>query len=161
MLVKAFFVHPRIVLLDEPTASLDPDMSNEICEFLLEQRKRSGVSILFTSHKMEEVSALCDRVIFLKQGKIIADDVPQKLAASNSSFQLRFIVVDGMKRLIALADERKLKWQAENRSMQICLEEKEIPSFLSAMNTAQISYTNIRIQEPSLEEYFLHVARDE
>ena len=57
MLVKAFFTQPKIVLLDEPTASLDPDVSLEVCEFLLEQRDKTGLSILFTSHKMEEVAS--------------------------------------------------------------------------------------------------------
>src|SRR5207302_1012031 len=73
MLVKAFFTDPKIVLLDEPTASLDPDVAREVCEFLAKERNRTGLSILFTSHKMEEVSELCDRTIFLKNGKIIAD----------------------------------------------------------------------------------------
>ena len=50
MLVKAFFTEPKIVLLDEPTASLDPDIANDICSFLLEQREKKGLSILFSSH---------------------------------------------------------------------------------------------------------------
>ena len=74
MLVKAFFIKPKIVLLDEPTASLDPDIANDICSFLLEQRDKHNLSILFSSHKMEEVMEICDRAIFLKEGKIIADD---------------------------------------------------------------------------------------
>ena len=52
------------MLLDEPTASLDPDISLDVCKFLLEQRKERGLAILFTSHKMEEVMELCDRAIF-------------------------------------------------------------------------------------------------
>ena len=80
MLVKAFFTNPKIVLLDEPTASLDPDVSMDVCKFLLEQRDKTGLSILFTSHKMEEVAELCDRTIFLKKGIIIADDLPKNLA---------------------------------------------------------------------------------
>ena len=76
MIVKAFFVDPKIVLLDEPTASLDPDIASDICSFLLEQKQQHNVSILFCSHKMEEVMEICDRAIFLKEGKMIADDTP-------------------------------------------------------------------------------------
>src|SRR4029079_10821049 len=84
MLVKAFFTDPKIALLDEPTASLDPDVARDVCAFLLESRKKTGLSILFTSHKMQEVAELCDRVIVLKKGKIIADDLPKNLAKSSS-----------------------------------------------------------------------------
>ena len=159
MLVKAFFTEPRIVLLDEPTASLDPDMANEICDFLLEQREKFGLSILFTSHRMEEASILCDRVIFLKQGKIIANDLPQKLAESVSLFLVRLIIIDGMKRTIALASERNFEWRADHRTLEIFLREKEIPTFLNALSQADVSYAGIKIQEPSLEKYFLQIAR--
>ncbi|MBS0656001.1 MAG: ABC transporter ATP-binding protein, partial [Verrucomicrobia bacterium] len=76
MLVKAFFTSPKVVLLDEPTASLDPDIAHDVCCFLLEQRNKEGTSILFTSHKMTEAMEICDRTIFLKEGKIIAADLP-------------------------------------------------------------------------------------
>ena len=159
MLVKAFFTEPKIVLLDEPTASLDPDIASEICDFLLEENKRLGVSILFTSHKMGEVSTLCNRVIFLKNGKIIADDLPSKLAQSISLFRMQLVIIDGMKRTLALAKERSLRCQVEHRTLEIFLDDTQIPSFLQAISSMGISYANIRIQEPSLEEYFLQVSR--
>lgn len=159
MIVKAFFVRPKIALLDEPTASLDPDISREICNFLLEQREKSGISILFSSHKMEEVTALCDRAIFLKKGKIIADDKPQKLALSTSSFKMKLIVTDGMKRTVASAEKMGLKCSVEHRTAEISLQEKEIPLFLNALSKADVDYSSVRIEEPSLEDYFLELAR--
>lgn len=157
MLVKAFFTNPKIVLLDEPTASLDPDVSLEVCRFLLEERDRTGLSILFTSHKMEEVSELCDRTIFLKKGTIIADDLPENLAKSASLFQLRLTIIDGMKRTIAIAENQKLSHQVEHRSITLSLEEKEIPVFLNTLMQSSVVYANIRIKEPSLEDYFLKI----
>jgi ABC-2 type transport system ATP-binding protein len=158
MLVKAFFIEPKVVLLDEPTASLDPDIAMDVCDFLLERRKKSGLSILFTSHKMDEVAKLCDRAIFLKKGKIIADDVPQKLAQSVSRFRLKLTIGDGLKRASALAQKQNLAYQVEHRSIQIDLEESEIPTFLQALMQSGASYTSIQIQEPSLEDYFLQIA---
>lgn len=158
MLVKAFFTRPKVVLLDEPTASLDPDISRDVCQFLLEQRERQGMSILFTSHKMEEVTELCDRVIFLKQGSIIADDVPEKLARSVALHRLRLTIGDGMKRAIALAKERGFSYQCEHRAIEFSLDEKEISSFLQALAASGVSYVSIQIQEPSLEDYFIQVA---
>jgi len=158
MIVKAFFTHPKIVLLDEPTASLDPDVAMEVCNFLSTERKKTGVSILFTSHKMEEVAELCDRAIFLKEGKIIANDLPKNLAKSVSMHKLHLTITDGMKRTIELAAARKWPHQVEHHTIQISLDETEIPAFLNALMQAQVTYSNIRIEEPSLEEYFLQLS---
>ncbi len=158
MLIKAFCTKPKIVLLDEPTASLDPDVSQEVCKFLLEERDRSGVSILFTSHKMEEVSALCDRVVFLKKGKVIADDIPQNLARSVSLFELKLTITDGMRRTAGLAEEQKLPYQIDHRTITLSIDEKKIPPFLNKIMQAGVVYTGIQIKEPSLEDYFLKIS---
>lgn len=159
MLVKAFFIQPKIVLLDEPTASLDPDMATGICDFILEQRDKTGLSILFTSHKMEEASEVCDRVIFLKEGKIIADDLPKNLAMTVSPFRVQFHIVDGMKRIVGLAQKGGLSFTIEHRIIDVAIPEAQIPSFLNEVALAGILYSSIKIDEPSLEDYFMQVAR--
>lgn len=159
MLVKAFFMQPKVVLLDEPTASLDPDIANDICSFLLEQRDKYNVSILFTSHKMEEVMKICDRTIFLKGGKIIADDLPSKLAKSVSTFRIKLVIVDGLKRTIAIAEKEKLTYVCDHRSIEILIDEEKIPEFLNALSHAKVIYANIKIEEPSLEDFFLQIVK--
>jgi len=159
MLIKAFFIQPKIVLLDEPTASLDPDMANEICEFILEQREKTKMAVLFTSHKMEEATEVCDRVIFLKSGKIIADDHPKRLAQTVSPFRVRLALIDGMKRVCALAEQRHFAYKVEHRVIEITVPESQIPSFLNDVGKGGIIYAHITIEEPSLEEYFLHIAK--
>ncbi|MBI4999439.1 ABC transporter ATP-binding protein, partial [Candidatus Gottesmanbacteria bacterium] len=74
MLCKAFLNRPRLLFLDEPTASLDPDLADKTRKYLLELQKKDEISILFTSHNMDEIEEVCDRVIFLNKGKIIAED---------------------------------------------------------------------------------------
>lgn len=160
MLVKAFFTRPKIALLDEPTASLDPDIARDVCSFLLEERKSTGLSILFTSHKMEEVAELCDRVIVLKKGKIIADDEPKQLAKSISLYRLRLTIVDGMKRTIHLAEESGITFSVDHRFITCELDEKEIPPFLLKLMQAEVTYVSIQIEEPTLEDYFLKIAGD-
>ena len=78
-LTKALLNEPKLLLLDEPTASLDPDIADRTRRLLKKIRKEMGVSILYTSHNMEEVEELCDRVIFLNKGKIIDDGRPEDL----------------------------------------------------------------------------------
>lgn len=155
MLVKAFMVKPKVILLDEPTASLDPDVAHEVCQFILEMREKEGVSILFTSHKMNEVAEVCDRVLFIQKGKIIADDVPDKLAKSVSKYRLQLVMTDGMKRTTSLAEKMGFSQRAEHRWIEVQLDEVQIAPFLSQLAEANVSYSRIQIVEPTLEDYFL------
>lgn len=158
MLVKAFFVEPSVVLLDEPTASLDPNIAKEICEFVLE-RKTKGVSILFTSHKMEEAATMCDRTIFLKKGQIIANDIPKTLAQSVSACSLKLVVSKDMAKAVALAKYNQFFHEVEDTSINISIHENKIPDFLNNLSRNDIAYTSIRIEEPSLEDFFLQISR--
>lgn len=72
ILAKALLCRPRLLFLDEPTASLDPYMANRVHRLLLRIKNKFKVTMLLTSHNMAEVTAMCDRVIFLSRGKIIA-----------------------------------------------------------------------------------------
>ncbi len=158
MLVKAFLTRPKIALLDEPTASLDPDIAHDVCSFLLEQRDKTGLSILFTSHKMEEVAEVCDRVVVLKGGKLIADDLPKNLAESVSICRLHLTIVDGIKHSVFLAQQANLDFTVDHRTLTCSIDEKEIPGFLHALMRAEVSYASIRIEEPTLEDYFLSIS---
>jgi len=94
----------------------------------------------------------------LKNGSVIADDLPENLAKSVSSYQLRLTVVDGMKRTIALAEKKGVQFKLEHRVIELFLDEKEIPPFLNGLMQAGVSYASIQIKEPSLEAYFLKIA---
>ncbi|NGX39301.1 MAG: Doxorubicin resistance ATP-binding protein DrrA [Chlamydiae bacterium] len=161
MIVKAFMVDPKIVLLDEPTASLDPDIAKDVVEFVLEQREKQGVSILFTSHNMGEVSLVCDRVLFLKKGKIFADDLPKNLAKSAARSKLELTICDGMNRAMQLADELQMLSKVDHRVMLLELDESQIALFLSALAEKKVIYSNINIIQPTLEDYFIQVAGDD
>jgi ABC-2 type transport system ATP-binding protein len=68
-----------VLLLDEPTASLDPDTADWVRGRLERYRDERGATVLLASHNMGEVERLCDRVIMMKQGEIVDDDRPQRL----------------------------------------------------------------------------------
>lgn len=159
MLVKAFMTRPKIALLDEPTASLDPDVAKEVIDFVFEQREKYGTAIVYTSHNMPEVAQVCDRVLFMKEGRIVADDLPEKLARSVLPSKLSLQVGDGLKRTLAITEKLGLKYQIEHRLIQLELDETQIASFLSSLAHAGVVYTHIAIKEPSLEDYFLHMVR--
>ncbi len=69
-LTKALLNDPKLLLLDEPTSSLDPDIADRTRKLLLKINKERGITMLYTSHNMEEIEELCDRVIFINKGKL-------------------------------------------------------------------------------------------
>jgi ABC-2 type transport system ATP-binding protein len=72
-LAKAVMTEPKVLFLDEPTASLDPDIVNKIKSFLKEYQRSEGLSILYTSHNMREMEEMSNRIIFLQRGGIVAE----------------------------------------------------------------------------------------
>lgn len=78
-LCKALLNSPRVLFLDEPTASLDPDIADKTRQLLKKIRGEQGLSMLYTSHNMKEMEEMCDRVIFMDKGKIIAMGDPDSI----------------------------------------------------------------------------------
>ena len=93
-LAKALINQPELLLLDEPTASLDPDTADWVREHIETYRKRHEATILLASHNMFEVERLCDRVIILKRGRIEEDDSPARIMARYSRDTLEQVFVD-------------------------------------------------------------------
>jgi ABC-2 type transport system ATP-binding protein len=78
---KALLNDPDLLVLDEPTASLDPDAGDRVRELLLREARRSGRAMLITSHNMREVERMCDRILFLSGGRIVATGSAPELAS--------------------------------------------------------------------------------
>ena len=78
-LCKAFLNDPQILLLDEPTASLDPEMADTVKKTLKKIQKEKNIGILYTSHNMPEVEEICDRVLFIHEGRTIAEGTPETI----------------------------------------------------------------------------------
>ena len=93
-LAKALINQPELLLLDEPTASLDPDTADWVREHLETYRRTRGATILLASHNMLEVERLCDRVIILKRGRIEEDDSPEAIMARYSRDTLEEVFLD-------------------------------------------------------------------
>ena len=79
-ITKATLHQPRLLILDEPTASLDPDIAIRVRNALLDLHLRNGTALLVTSHNMREVELLCERVILMSLGEIVADGTPAEIA---------------------------------------------------------------------------------
>ena len=151
MLVKAFMVDPSIVLLDEPTASLDPDVAQEVCQFVLEQKQQRGTSIyrspLTICPKLQKCAiASCSS----KMEKLSPMTSPKISPDSVSTCRMQLLVGDGMKRTVSIADKLSLAYKMEHRTIEFSLDETQIATFLTALAHAGVVYTNINIIQPTL-----------
>jgi ABC-2 type transport system ATP-binding protein len=79
-LARALLNDPDLLILDEPTSSLDPDIAEKTRRFLLRVRRERGLAMLYTSHNMAEVEEVCDRVLFLHRGRVVAEGTPLEVS---------------------------------------------------------------------------------
>lgn len=158
-LARSMINFPSLLLLDEPTASLDPEVAGYIREFFSNQRKTYNKSIILTSHNMSEVESLCDRVIILKDGLIVGNDTPSNLAKKLEFSHLSLRVTKNMLELDKLISLRKLDTQKEKNCYKITMKEQLLPLFLYELTKKNIHYTEISIDKPTLEDYFMKVAK--
>ncbi len=93
-LAKALLNRPELMLLDEPTASLDPDTADWVRGRLERYRVERGATVLLASHNMAEVERLCERVIIMKKGRIEDDDTPERLLARYGRQTLEEVFLD-------------------------------------------------------------------
>ena len=159
-IIKSLLNDPDILLLDEPTASLDPDVADATLALIQELKKSRNISLLFTSHNMDEITRICDRVIFIDGGKIVEEDTPLNLTKKigKAKLILRF---DAKKELVNkfLTEEKQSFSLTNDYTVIIETEEKFIPKLIFGMSKADIWITDIEIKKPTLEDFFLHIAR--
>jgi ABC-2 type transport system ATP-binding protein len=118
-LAKALINQPELLLLDEPTASLDPDTADWVRQHLQDYRKTHDATILLASHNMLEVERLCDRVIIMKRGRIEDDDSPDQIMARYNRATLEEVFLDVARgRAKAFSSEVDTGSRQENASKQ-------------------------------------------
>jgi ABC-2 type transport system ATP-binding protein len=159
-LIKAFINDPELVLMDEPTASLDPDIADKTISFIEETREKNDTSILYTSHDMEEVTRVCDEVIFLDHGKIFAQDTPLGLTKKIESATLN-LTFDGAKEVVEsyLKDQNQEFGFSHKYSVSVKTKERLIPKLIFGLSEKGIWITDIEVKKPTLEDVFLKIAR--
>jgi len=94
-LCKALLNDPELLMLDEPTASLDPNIADKVRKLLRKIQREQGITMIYTSHNMRDVEEVCDRVLFLHKGRIIAEGTPQEVIVqfNQKSLEEVFITV--------------------------------------------------------------------
>jgi ABC-2 type transport system ATP-binding protein len=159
-LIKSLLNNPELILMDEPTASLDPDIADKTLQLIEKLNKEDNVSILYTSHDMEEVTRICDEVIFLDHGKIVAKDTPLGLTKmiTHSNIILSF---DADRKIVeSFLKEKGYEFTFPRKfTVKITVEEKLIPKVIFGLGEKDIWITDIEVNKPTLENVFLEITR--
>jgi len=168
-LARALLADPPILLLDEPTTGLDVTSSRNIRDFIKNDlSKKHGKTVLYTTHYIEEVSQMCDRVAIMKKGKIVALDTPDALKGMTKKGEVADIVVKnmseaqvnslrGLSGVSGLASEVQDSVLGQTR-LRVRLENMDaLPIVLDFFFREKIKLVNFRQEEPTLEDAFIEL----
>ncbi|MCK4315690.1 MAG: ATP-binding cassette domain-containing protein, partial [Anaerolineae bacterium] len=184
--IAAGLVHqPKLLFLDEPTVGVDPQSRNHIFESVMRLNRERGMSIVYTSHYMEEVELLCNRVAIIDEGEIIALDTIKNLIALlgggvihvglqrvDDALLAQIAALPAVKEVILLpqpvapplaeGEEPEVKESepvAAGKVVKIVAEHSQqaIVNVIGFLNDQDITLTSLQILEPNLESVFLHL----
>src|SRR3989344_896318 len=159
-LVKAILNDPELLLMDEPTASLDPDIADKTLTLIEKLKHDRHISILYTSHDMSEITRICDDVIFLDHGKIVAQDSPLNLTKRIKNVQLR-LIFDGKKKEMqsSLSKHTQSYTFVDKHTIVSDTSEENVPKIIFGITKTGLWVTDIEVTKPTLEDVFLQIAR--
>lgn len=156
----ALLNNPEILLLDEPTTGLDPTARREVWEILFNLKKENNTTMILTTHYMEEADFLCDRVVIVNEGKILAKGTLQELlSANNSSEIIEFRLVGNIKEFEIPENNGKVKMSWDEKDQKWILLVKEIvtylPKFIEKIESQNLSLKSLECRKMTLDDLFI------
>jgi ABC-2 type transport system ATP-binding protein len=158
VLVAQALVHrPSVLILDEPTAGVDVELRQTLWKFI-RRLNEEGMTILLTTHYLEEAQTLCNRVAMMKAGQVIALDTTQNLLAHHSRPSLTLSVgqgktlPDGLMQRASLLPAGRFRLGLENFA--------EVEQILAACRTAGLEIKELEVGQADLEEVFVRIMKD-
>lgn len=150
--------HPKLLILDEPTLGLDPQTRENIWEYITKLNEKEDITVLMTTHYMEEADQLCDEVAIINQGKIIKSDSPinlkRELKADTITIQVDKpdLFVEKAKTLDFVENVFQ-----DDSTIKLLVERGEnlIPPLVNFANKNNIMVESIELQHPNLEDVFI------
>jgi len=158
-IARGLIHHPSVLFLDEPTLGLDPQTREHIWNYIMELSKRENITMVLTTHYMEEADKLCDRIAIVDYGKIIALDEPRRLKGGLEG-DIITVKTEMVKELSEKLNEMNLVKEMREQEGELKLTvkdgEKFIPRVVEIAASLGIHIESMSIHEPTLEDVFLH-----
>ncbi len=161
-LIKAFMTEPKVLFLDEPTSGLDPRMSMKIREYIDELRD-NDVSILLTTHYMEEADYLCDRVILINNGELIEKGRPDELKQDLKEetvieFKLKKFKTSLLEELEDSEEVEDVRYMPDEQKVRVMIESMDRADWIAKkVREMDLGVERIDTVEPTLEDVFIHL----
>jgi ABC-2 type transport system ATP-binding protein len=158
-LAAALLHDPQILLLDEPTVGVDPQSRNAIFDNL-EVLKKRGKTLIYTTHYMEEAERLCDRIVIVDHGKVVANDTLQglhKLLPVTNILAIELDQVDGFKpeQVLALPEVTSAELKQNMLRVGVVDLSRAAPGILNWLSANGHTYRHVSSEQPDLETVFL------
>lgn len=158
-LARGLIHFPKVLFLDEPTLGLDPQTRRRIWEYIERINREEKITIILTTHYMEEADNLCGRVAIINQGKIIALDTPSKLKSMLGGDMITVESSNSL-RLFELLEKEDFVKEANlmNETINLSVEEGEklIPKVVEIARDAEIQVISVGLRKPTLEDVFIY-----
>ncbi|VVB88496.1 putative ABC transporter ATP-binding protein [uncultured archaeon] len=161
-IARGLMHHPHVLFLDEPTLGLDPQTRNHIWEYIKILNKEEGVTIVLTTHYMEEADHLCGRIAIIDHGEIVALDTPTALksALGGDVIILEIEKPDEIARLCDIYSRNGCANIISKKGNEVFITvengEHQIPHILNLASSAGISILSVNLRKPTLDDVFLH-----
>lgn len=161
--IAAALLHePQIVIMDEPTVGIDPQSRNHILDMVRLLNREKGTTVLYTSHYMEEVEQLCNRMYIMDNGRIIASGTRKELQGILSGEDTLLVQLNApspelVRELQALESVRQVEETESGLKLIVSKQRSVLSAVVQAAERLQVQIVNIHIQTPSLEDVFLHL----
>ena len=150
---------PEILILDEPTTGLDPTARREIWDILMTLKKEKNTSLILTTHYMEEASFLCDRIVIMDNGKIIAEgSLRQLLEKENMSHIAEFSILEEVPDTLENnIDNLQITWEKDLRKGMCQLENvaRDLPYLFNYLKSNHLTIKDFDYHKPTLDDLFL------
>ncbi|WP_130859416.1 ABC transporter ATP-binding protein [Gracilibacillus phocaeensis] len=158
----ALLHEPEIIIMDEPTVGIDPQSRSYILEMVKKLKEERGMTVLYTSHYMEEVERLCDRIYIMDHGKVIATGSKQELVsilATEETIQLELEQLSEpfIKQLEAHEPILKVTKTEKGLTLIVTKNSRPLAAIFRMAEEQQVVVNGVNIAVPSLEDVFLHL----
>jgi ABC-2 type transport system ATP-binding protein len=156
-IARGLLHHPVVLFLDEPTLGLDPQTRNHLWEYIATLAKEKGITIILTTHYMEEADRLCNRIAIIDHGRIIAIDTPKNLKDGLGGDLVTIGSPDPAAVAAALIEPWVARVETHNNEVIVSLKnaDQHVSSIVTLLNTRHIPISSITIHKPTLEDVFL------
>jgi ABC-2 type transport system ATP-binding protein len=156
-IARGLLHHPSVLFLDEPTLGLDPQTRNHLWVYIATLAREKGITIILTTHYMDEADRLCNRIAIIDHGKIIALDTPKNLKDGIGGDVVTIKSPDPEAIVSALSEPWIIRVERHRDEVNISLQnaEEHISTIVTLLNTQRIPIESIAIHKPTLEDVFL------